>query len=141
MNESFNYLLFSTKRFLLQQLDIVVEKKVLSDIIDDIDYEVKTVRGNNLHLDSQEIRKFKDEIPKYLYGKARLPLEILLNTKQGIEATVIGDVWDRRIVHYILNRELVWKPPFNITGLDVSILLKKYPTLLHIVLGGDLNEK
>lgn len=90
--------------------------------------------GEFLLLESDDIKRLKQLVPKYLYGKTHLPLHFKLVSTNPIRVRIVGGEWQKRVIHYMLKGRLEWKPPEELGEEEFSTLLKMLRSLVHLSL-------
>ncbi|MEM3229249.1 MAG: DUF61 family protein [Fervidicoccaceae archaeon] len=127
-----------------------IEMKVLEDlkrINDDVveyitlenannkDMEIALKSGEKIILRCEDIEKLKRKIPGHLRSKLKLPIEInIIISEEQIMYRINGDLWQIRMVNYIRNQKLMWKPSEEINAEYLSDLITNYPSLIRLKL-------
>ncbi|MEM0020620.1 MAG: DUF61 family protein [Fervidicoccaceae archaeon] len=127
-----------------------IEMKVLEDlkrINDDVveyitlenannkDMEIALKSGEKIILRCEDIEKLKRKIPGHLRSKLKLPIEInIIISEEQIMYRINGDLWQIRMVNYIRNEKLMWKPSEEINAEYLSDLITNYPSLIRLKL-------
>ncbi len=98
------------------------------------DVKVRLSSGEYLVLYHADIKRLKELVPRYLYGKTRLPLHFKLTETSPPKLRIVGGEWQRRVIHYVLTGEIVWRPPEEVGEEEFSRLLRTLRSLIHLSL-------
>jgi uncharacterized protein (UPF0216 family) len=139
-NRLYKHIFSYAQRTLINFMDLVSERILLREAPEH-DLELITMKGNKIFIPLDEIRKLKQEIPMYLHGKTRLPLQLVVVKGNPVEAEIWGDEWDARIIQYILQKRLVWDARKRLSSYEIARLIHEFPSLIHMVLRASGDEE
>ncbi len=131
----YRHLIAKAKHEILSLMDRAQKRILLSNTIEE-DIHIQTIRGNILILENSDLKKLKQNIPIYLHDKLELPLELTIIDNNPLRFKIEGDLWQKRMINYILKGKLEWRPNEILGEPEVSQLLREYRSLIHIMLKG-----
>ncbi|MEM1619724.1 MAG: DUF61 family protein [Fervidicoccaceae archaeon] len=111
-----------------------LKRRPLSELSGDEDVVVPLDNGSQLLISRHEVRALKLRVPKYLHAKLTLPLHLKLISTRPLKLKIAGDLWQRRVIWYLLRGELRWEVEDTVSESEFVRLLREFPTALHLSL-------